>query len=49
MTSLAETHPQIERRSADNVQALRKRNSAGMHEGIDFEISIVSEFDLDEI
>ena len=49
MTSLAETHPQIERRSADNVQALRQRNSAGAHQRIDFEISIVSDFDLDEI
>ena len=49
MTSLAETHPQIERSSADNVQALRQRNSAGAHQGIDFEISIVSDFDLNEI
>ena len=49
MTSLAETHIQIERRSADNVQALRQRNSAGSHQGIDFESSIVSDFDLDEI
>ena len=49
MTSLAETHPQIERCSADNVQALRQRNSAGAHQRIDFESSIVSDFDLDEI
>ena len=49
MTSLAEIHPQIEHSSADNVQALRKNNSAGVHQGIDFEISIVSDFDLDEI
>ena len=49
MTSLAETHSQIERSSADNVQALRRRNLAGVHQGIDFEISIVSDFDLDEI
>ena len=49
MTSLAETHPQIERRSADNMQALRQRNSAGAHQRIDFESSIVSDFDLDEI
>ena len=49
MTSLAETHPQIERRSAENVQALRQRNSAGAHQRIDFETSIVSDFDLDEI
>ena len=49
MTSLAEIHPQIERSSADNVQAPRRRNSAGVHQGIDFEISIVSYFDLDEI
>ena len=49
MTSLAETHPQIERRSADNVQAIRQRNSAGAHQRIDFKTSIVSDFDLDEI
>ena len=49
MTSLAETNPQIECSSADNVQALRQKNSAGVHHGIDFEISIVSDFDLDEI
>ena len=49
MTSLAETPPQIERRSADNVQALRQRNSAGAHQRIDFKTSIVNDFDLDEI
>ena len=49
ITSLAEIHPQIERRSADNVQALRQRNSAGAHQCIEFESSIVSDFDLDEI
>ena len=49
MTSLAETHPQIECRSADNAQAFRQINSAGLHHDIDFEISIVSDFDLDEI
>ena len=49
MTTLAETQPQIERRSADKVFALRRRNSAGVHQGIVFEISIVIDFDLDEI
>ena len=49
MTSRAVTHPQIERLSANKVQEDSQGNSAGVHQGIDFEISIVSNFDLDEI
>ena len=49
MTSMAETHPQIERGSTDDVEALQQENSAGVHQGIYFESSIVSDFDLDEI
>ena len=49
MTSMAETHPHIERRSAENVQEDSQGNSAGVHQGIDFEISILSDFDLEEI
>ena len=36
-------------RMTENVQALWRRNSAGLHQGIDFESSIMSDFDLDEI
>ena len=49
MTSLAETHPQIVRSTAENLQAIRQKNSAVVHQRIDLESSIVSDFDLDEI
>ena len=46
MTSLTETHSQIERSSAEIKHNIRQVFSARVLQGIDFESSNMSEFDL---